>query len=365
MRTLFYLSDSAWSGCARFLLAAATELRARGVETTIACCADTRLAAWGAESGIDVVEINGKASTPGGAWDLRPILNERGVEVVLVTTQRDQLLTSSAKLFGGRIPVLRRVPPFGRVDLTRGGKLALRMAAAGLIFTTEKEAKEAHGAGWTIPNAVVPLGVDSASYDEAQPIARAEIDAPPEGVLIACPYERSGRNRIATLFRTLSLVVPRHRDMHAVVFGPGSLDDELRLHAAALGVSSAITFLGDIDAPLPVMRAANVVWAVADGDGGAFACLDAMGLRLPVIAERTVLYQHYVADGITGLLLSPADPATTASNVAAFIANDEKCRSMGNAGRARAQRDFPETSMVTALEQALAAAVSGSSKVTQ
>ena len=138
MRTLFYLSDSAWSGCARFLLAAATELRARGVETTIACCADTRLAAWSAESGIDVVEINGKASTPGGAWDLRPILNERGVEVVMVTTQRDQLLTSSAKLFGGRIPVLRRVPPFGRVELTRGGKLALRMAAAGLIFTTEK-----------------------------------------------------------------------------------------------------------------------------------------------------------------------------------------------------------------------------------
>ena len=157
---------------------------------------------------------------------------------------------------------------------------------------------------------MVPLGVDAASYDEAQPVARAEIDAPPEGVLIACPYERSGRNRIATLFRTLSLLVPRHRDMHAVVFGPGSLDDELRLHAAALGVSSALTFIGDIDAPLPVMRAASIVWSVADGDGGAYACLDAMGLRLPVIAERTVLYQHYVADGISGLLLSPADPAT-------------------------------------------------------
>ncbi len=362
MRALFYLSDSEWSGCARFLLAAATELRGRGVETTIACCADTRLGAWAAEGGIDAVEINGKASTPGGAWDLRPILNERGIEVVLVTTQRDQLLTSSAKLFGGRIPVLRRVPPFGRADITRGGRLALKMAAAGLVFTTEKEAKEAREPGWTLPSAVVPLGVDTASYDDAQPIARAEVGAPPEGVLIACPYERTGRNRIATLFRTLSLLVPRHRDMHAVVFGPGSLDDELRLHAAALGVSSALSFLGDIDAPLPVMRAADIVWSVADGDGGAFACLDAMGLRMPVIAERTVLYQHYVADGITGLLLSPADPSTTASNVAAFIADGEKCRSMGAAGRARAQRDFPESAMITALEQALAAAVAGQTR---
>ena len=365
MRALFYLSDSDWSGCARFLLAAASELRGRGVETTIACCAETRIGLWAAESGIDVVEINGKATTPGGAWDLRPILNERAIEVVMVTTQRDQLLTSSAKLFGGRIPVLRRVPPFGRVDLTRRGKLALKMAATGLVFTTEKEAKEAREPGWTIPSAVVPLGVDSASYDEAQPIARVEIGAPNEGVLIACPYERSGRNRIATLFRTLSFLMPRHRDMHAVVFGPGSLDDELRLHAAALGVSSALSFLGDIDAPLPVMRAANLVWSVADGDGGAYACLDAMGLRLPVIADRTVLYQHYVADGITGLLLSPADPATTASNVAAFIADVDKCRSMGAAGRARGQRDFPESAMITGLEQAFAAAVAGSQRVAQ
>jgi glycosyltransferase involved in cell wall biosynthesis len=363
MRALFYLGDSNWSGCARFLLAAASELRARGVEVTIACCAGTRLGEWSAEAGIDVVEIDGKASAPGGAWDLRPVLRERGVDVVMVTTDRDQVLASSARLFGDRIPVLRRVPPFGRMDLTRGGKLALKMAATGLVFSTDKEAKEAHGEGWTIPNAVVPLGVDTASYDEAQPIARAEIDAPPEGVLIACPYERSGRARISTLFRTLSLLVPRHRDMHAVVFGPGSFDDELRLHAAALGVSSAITFLGDIDAPLPVMRAASVVWAVADGDGGAFACLDSMGLRLPVVAERTVLYQHYVADGITGLLLSPAVPATTASNVAAFIADADKCRSMGNAGRARAQRDFPESAMVTGLEQALSAAASGTSRV--
>ncbi len=365
MRALFYFSDSVWSGCARFLLAAASELRERGVETTIACCAETRIGAWAVEAGIDVVEINGKASTTGGAWDLRPILNERGIEVVMVTTQRDQVLTSSAKLFGGRIPLLRRIPPFGRVELTRGGKLALRMAATGLVFTTEKEAKEAHGPGWTIPSSVVPLGVDGASYDEAQPVARAEIGAPTEGVLIACPYERSGRNRIATLFRTLSFLGPRHPDMHAVVFGPGSLDDELRLHAAALGVGSAISFLGDIDAPLPVMRAANVVWAVADGDGGAYGCLDAMGLRLPVIAERTVLYQHYVADGISGLLLSPADPATTASNVAAFIANDEKCRSMGAAGRGRAQRDFPESAMISALEQAFAAAIGAPARAAQ
>ena len=102
-------------------------------------------------------------------------------------------------------------------------------------------------------------------------------------------------------------------NLHVVVFGPGAHDDELRLHAAALGVSPIVTFLGERDDERRVMRAANAGWVVSGGDSGAFACLDFMAMRVPVIAERSPLTQHYVADGITGMLLSPGDPSHTAS----------------------------------------------------
>jgi len=144
--------------------------------------------------------------------------------------------------------------------------------------------------------------------------------------------------------------------MHAVVVGPGSRDEELRLHASALGVGPVISFLGDREDEQSVMKAADVGWVAAGGDGAAFGCLDLMALRMAVIAERAPITQHYVADGITGLLLSPGDPSYTASGIAAFLANSDKRVAMGNAGRTRVQRDFSESAMIDAFERAVNAA---------
>ena len=56
------------------------------------------------------------------------------------------------------------------------------------------------------------------------------------------------------------------------------------------------------------------------------------------------------------MLLAPGDPAYTASAVAAFLVGDEKRAAMGNAGRTRVQREFPETAMIDGFERAVNAA---------
>jgi glycosyltransferase involved in cell wall biosynthesis len=154
----------------------------------------------------------------------------------------------------------------------------------------------------------------------------------------------------------MAFIAPRHPDLHVVVVGPGSRDEALRLHASAVGVNSIVSFLGDRDDQLSVIRAANVGWVVSGDDGGAYACLDLMALRIPVIAERSALTQHYVAAGITGVLLPPGDAAHTASTVAAFLAYEDRRIAMGNAGRTRVHRDFTETAMVDRFESAAEAA---------
>jgi glycosyltransferase involved in cell wall biosynthesis len=95
---------------------------------------------------------------------------------------------------------------------------------------------------------------------------------------------------------------------------------------------------------------------VSGSDNGAYACLDFMSMRIPVIAERSPLTQHYVADGITGILLAPGEPSYTASSVTAFLTGEEKRVAMGNAGRTRVQREFPEHAMIDAFERAVTAA---------
>jgi glycosyltransferase involved in cell wall biosynthesis len=75
-----------------------------------------------------------------------------------------------------------------------------------------------------------------------------------------------------------------------------------------------------------------------------------------VIAHRSPLTEHHVADGITGILLPTGDPSLTASAVASFLAHDDARTAMGNAARTRVQRDFPETAMIDGFERAAMAA---------
>jgi len=356
MRVLFYLGDRDWSGCARAMLATARGLGARGHQITVACREGGRVEALAREAELDVVAIGTGAAAALGVWDLRKVLHERFVEVVIVTNERDQLLVSSAMRLAERGAVLRRVSSFDRFERQRAGQIALKIATAGLIVSTDRELKSIDAAGWPIPASVAPLGVDASRYDAVEPAARGDLGASPQGLLIACSYNAAGRYRIATVFRTLALLAPRHPNMHVVVVGPGSLDEDLRMHTAALGITRVFTFLGERHDELGVLRAADVGWVASEGDDGAFGCLDFMASHRAVIAERSPLTQHYVADGISGLLLSPGDPASTASEVAEFLAGPDKRLTMGNAGRTRVQRDFTEVAMIDAFERAVEAA---------
>jgi glycosyltransferase involved in cell wall biosynthesis len=356
MRVLFYTTVSEWSASQRVMVTVARGLVSRGHSVTVACCAGSAVEATAQAEGIETVAVDAESSTAGGAWVLRKTLAEKFVEVAIVTNERDQLLVSSAMRLASRGCVLRRLEPFEKFEVQRGGKLALKLATAGLIVATDREIKEGGVPGWTIPMHVAPIGIEASTYDEIEPADRADVGASTRGTLIVCHYDPSGRYRLGVVFRTLALLAQRHANIHVAVVGPGSQDDQLRLHAAALGVGPVVSFLGPRIDELRVMRAAEAGWVASSGDAGALACLDFAALRVPVIAERSPLTQHYVAAGITGLLLAPGDPSYTASAVAAFLSGQELHAAMGNAGRTRVQRDFPESAMIDGFENAVNAA---------
>lgn len=360
MRVLFYVGEKSWSGCARAFVAAARGLGARGHQVTLVCPGGSATARRAATLGVDSVPADPDATAAGDAWSLRRILQERFVEVAFVHTDREQLVVSSAMRLAERGAIIRRVPAFLAPAFLRSGRLAMRIASAGLLFTTDAELAQAQAAPdvATLPlaPAVAPLGVDVASYESVRPIPRSSIGLPAHALLIVCSYDPSARFRLATAMRTLALLLPRHPDVHLAVLGPGSLDDDLRMHAAALGVSTSVTFLGQRPDELSILRAADAGWVVAGADDGAFAFLDLMAMKIPVLADRFPLAQHYVADGITGLLLSPGAPSQTAATVAPFFVHEDWRAAMGNAARTRVQRDFSEADMIDGFERAAAAA---------
>ncbi|WP_237758089.1 glycosyltransferase [Anaeromyxobacter sp. PSR-1] len=65
-----------------------------------------------------------------------------------------------------------------------------------------------------------------------------------------------------------------------------------------------------------------------------------MAFELPVVASRIEAIPEIVADGETGLLVPPRDPAALAAALGALLADPARARAMGAAGRARAAARF-------------------------
>ncbi len=70
------------------------------------------------------------------------------------------------------------------------------------------------------------------------------------------------------------------------------------------------------------------------------AFLEAMAFGLPVVATAVGAIPEIVADGETGLLVPPRDPAALAAACAALLADPARARRMGEAGRARVAVQF-------------------------
>ena len=353
MRALFYHTDTHWSGSSRAFAVAARGLARDGASVTVVCRAGSAPERIFVDAGLDTVPPPPTGAVSRDAWRLRTVLKEKFIEVVFLHTEREHLVASSAMRLAERGAVIRRIPAGVMATSGRSGKFAGKMATSRLLFTTEADRARSGGGDGAF---VAPLGIDVTKVENVRQESRAMLGFTDATQLIVCVIDKSSGSRVTTAMRTLALLADRHPALRLALVGRSADADDTRMHAAALGVTSLVRFLRERDDTPQILAAADVGWVAAEGDDGAFACLDFMAARVPVIAERSALVSHYVPDGIAGVLLPPADPSDTASAVARFLADEATRKAMGNAGHTRAKRDFGEAATIDGFAAAAVAA---------
>ncbi|HJQ52873.1 MAG TPA: glycosyltransferase family 4 protein [Gemmatimonadaceae bacterium] len=372
MHVLFLHTAREWSGTARLFARAGRGISERGAKVTLLVTPDSNVHLAvsprrdpGQPRHTPIPEPFEIIPLPTDGWflsaarRLRRIFRRWDADAIFVTTDREHLIAATACWMSRNGAVVRWTPVGQKLSLGFSGRLASRLARTTYLFANDADRRIAGLPKNAAAADLAEIGVDVSTYP-----TDGEDDAPREGDsatdqkqgealrYVVCVYDPTSRGRAATAIRTISMLAPRHPNLRLIIVGPGSDDEDLRMQAAALRVLHLVSFLGERDDVLNLMRDAHLGWVVADGDTGAYGILDLMALGIPTVASETGIAQRYIANGISGALYPADDSASTAATVAGMLLSDDVREAMGKAARVRVAREFPESEMIEGFDRA-------------
>ena len=181
---------------------------------------------------------------------------------------------------------------------------------------------------------LVPNGVDLERFALERPVLAG---GPPTILALGRLDPRKGIEHLIDALPALTRIVGPVR---LVVAGDGPRRPFL-VRRAAERAPGMVEFRGAVPrAETPALYAmADCLCAPATrNESFGIVLLEAMASGRPVVATDLSGYRRVVTNGGTGWLVPPGDPAALAQALARVLADPERARAMGQAGRERAQR---------------------------
>jgi glycosyltransferase involved in cell wall biosynthesis len=215
------------------------------------------------------------------------------------------------------------------------------------------EAAAVHPRSLGIPTTVVPNGVLVPETPAEPPDPSA---TPIVGITAAITPWKGHR----VFLRAVAAVPGVEAEVMGGAF-PKDQGYERELHelAADLGIADRVRFLGHVAEPAPVLRRWQVaVSASTDPEAGPLSVLEAMAHGIPVVASDHGGAQEILRGNDAGILVPVNDPDALAAAVRDVLADDERRRRMGVAGRstvlARHRADQAAAAFLAVLGEAAA-----------
>lgn len=158
------------------------------------------------------------------------------------------------------------------------------------------------------------------------------------------------------LVEAVAILRERFPDLVALVVGgdssrQGAERSRLSRLAEDLGAGPAVKFLGERSDVPEILDAIDVGVLSSDFEGSPLSVMEYMEAARPVVATRVGGVPDIVAEGETGLLVPPRDPAGLAAGIAQLLDDPRLASRMGEAGRRRRREEFDLADTVRDIEE--------------
>lgn len=255
---------------------------------------------------------------PRGEWDVfaaasvRRVLRRNNVDVVHAHTAHAAAVAALGTC-GTPIPYVasRRVDfpisrnPFSRWKYRRAARIIAVSEGVRRVLRKDKVAEE--------QIAVVPSGVDFKRFEGVQPVSREALGVPAGAVLIGQVAALADHKDQPTFVRAIGRLRRAGVEAVGLIVGEGESRGVVESAIQQEGLQRHVTLLGFRADPLHVLAAFDIFCLSSKLEGLGTSVLDAMALRIPVVATRTGGIPEMVVEGETGYLAEPGDPESLAN----------------------------------------------------
>jgi glycosyltransferase involved in cell wall biosynthesis len=153
--------------------------------------------------------------------------------------------------------------------------------------------------------------------------------------------------------QALALLQQHNQNIRATLVGDGPLRRSLEIEIDRLGLVASVSLTGTLshDALLEMVATANAVVVPSRFEGFGLVAAEAMAASKPVIVTRVGGLVELVENGISGIVVRPADPGALATAMQTVLESPAHCAALGAGARRRIEQSFALPLVVDALQR--------------
>jgi len=376
LKVLYVNHTAEISGGERSLLSL-LETRPSGIEMCLAA-PPGRLSQEAAALGIPLAPIPGTAGslrlhpfhTPRAMLEMasagratQRIVRANGTELLHANSIRAGLILGAARTGRPRVVHVRDVLPAGAASAAT--MRAIAATATVIVANSEYTARSVRQLAPRATVEAVPNPVDLTRWDPARVDrvhARASLrEVRPRALLLGVVAQLTPWKGQDTAIEVLHLLRNQGVDAHLLLIGSAKFTaastrfdnrayvEQLKSRVSELRLEDRVSWMGEREDVPELISALDVLLLPSREEPFGRVLIEAMAMRVPVIATKVGGPAEIVIDGVGGFLIDPEDLEAWVRAVKHFVDHPELGREMGLAGRYRVERKFSSEQHLAAI----------------
>lgn len=160
--------------------------------------------------------------------------------------------------------------------------------------------------------------------------------------VVGCPARFEKRKGLEILVKAMAAVIQYYPDaqLRLAGSGPTGYSSVIKDLVRSLGLERNVKIQGFCDTPIAFLRDLDVFAFASNSEGFGIVLIEAMSMRLPIVASDIYPINHIVQHGKSGMLVEPRNPQVFATAIVDLFSKPQLRQAMGEAGFQRCVEEF-------------------------